>query len=390
MVNNNGRRNAPAWRELGRQRGGSRLQHMDKIIHYLVGHVFVKYSFIAKGLQIDFQAFEFNTKLLRNIFKRQCSEVRLPCLGADGRELRTNNFDDVVPLRKLIGERLQQVAKRLTHVYNYELKIQEFLAERLFYRSCISPTYLICHNQPAVMRISEIFRSLQGEGLLTGTPSIFVRTSGCNLRCDFCDTPYASWNPEGKTLSVEEIVRQVIAAAKMDTPHVEHVVLTGGEPMLARKIVALGQRLQEEGFHITVETAGTIYRDLPCDLMSISPKFANSTPSSDRAGQWQEKHEASRFRPQIVRQLMEQYPFQLKFVVDEPKDLNEILDFLSATCSHWQEQSELNQRILLMPQGIDLGTLQAKERWLKPLCEEHGFRFCSRRHIEWFGNRRGT
>ena len=101
------------------------------------------------------------------------------------------------------------------------------------------------------MLISEIFYSLQGEGELTGVPSVFVRTSGCNLRCNWCDTPYASWNPEGKQMTVEEIV------AEIATHPAKHAVLTGGEPMIAPGIHELAFQLQEAGYHITIETAAT-------------------------------------------------------------------------------------------------------------------------------------
>ncbi len=83
------------------------------------------------------------------------------------------------------------------------------------------------------MRIAEIYRSVQGEGLLTGVPSVFVRASGCNLRCWFCDTPYASWRPEGRDMSIDEIVAQV---EEWDT---RHVVVTGGEPMLFAELIPL-------------------------------------------------------------------------------------------------------------------------------------------------------
>src|ERR1700749_3162604 len=122
------------------------------------------------------------------------------------------------------------------------------------------------------MKIAEIFYSLQGEGILVGVPSVFVRTSGCNLRCTWCDTPYTSWNPEGSELAAEEIVRQVRAFPAA------HAVLTGGEPMLFADSITLPQGFREAGLHITVETAGTIYQPVACDLMSISPKLANSTP----------------------------------------------------------------------------------------------------------------
>ena len=81
------------------------------------------------------------------------------------------------------------------------------------------------------MKISELFYSIQGEGKLTGVPSVFVRASGCNLRCTWCDTPYASWEPEGENFSVAQIVERVIAFPA------RHVVLTGGEPMMMPEIV---------------------------------------------------------------------------------------------------------------------------------------------------------
>ena len=127
------------------------------------------------------------------------------------------------------------------------------------------------------MRIAEIYRSVQGEGLLTGAPSVFVRASGCNLRCWFCDTPYTSWRPEGRDMSVDEIVAQV---EEWDT---QHVVVTGGEPMLFAELIPLCERLRAIGRHVTIETAGTLYLPVECDLMSISPKFASSAPDADAA-----------------------------------------------------------------------------------------------------------
>src|SRR6266481_3606251 len=103
------------------------------------------------------------------------------------------------------------------------------------------------------MRIAEIYSSRQGEGLLTGTPSVFIRASGCNLRCWFCDTPYASWVPEGEDLSVDEMLFRVEALGA------SHVVLTGGEPMLFAELIPLTAGLRRQGRHITIETAGTLY-----------------------------------------------------------------------------------------------------------------------------------
>ena len=148
--------------------------------------------------------------------------------------------------------------------------------------------------------ISETFTSLQGEGKLTGVPSFFVRTSGCNLRCTWCDTPYASWAPEGDTRTLANIVDEAHASG------VRHAVLTGGEPMMFEAVEPLAAALRDAGMHITIETAGTIARDVACDLMSLSPKLANSTPKGelrDPDGAWATRHEARRLNPDALRSL---------------------------------------------------------------------------------------
>lgn len=229
------------------------------------------------------------------------------------------------------------------------------------------------------MLISEIYQSRQGEGLLTGTPSIFVRTSGCNLRCDFCDTPFASWDPEGDQLSIEQIVQ---CCKKLAAEHkTQHAVLTGGEPMIQKQLPELIDRLP---FHITIETAGTVFLPLRCDLMSISPKLSNSTPDVERAGEWLAKHEKTRHQPKTISRLMQEYEYQLKFVVDTPEDLPEIENYLD------QLESYSADRVLLMPQGINMEELSSRQVWLEPYCESTGFQFSPRKHIEWYGNKRGT
>lgn len=228
------------------------------------------------------------------------------------------------------------------------------------------------------MRIAELFQSLQGEGLLAGTPSVFVRASGCNLRCRFCDTPYASWHPEGEDLATEEILARLAAFSA------QHVVLTGGEPMLFAELIPLAQRLRDLGRHITIETAGTLYLPVACDLMSISPKRPNSTPSSLEEPRWAVRHERSRHVPDVMRRLTHEYPYQVKFVIDQPEDCEDVERYL-------EEFPSLDRgRIWLMPQGIDLAALQAKAAWLEPYCQAHGLRYCPRRQIEWFGLKRGT
>ncbi len=229
------------------------------------------------------------------------------------------------------------------------------------------------------MLISEIYQSRQGEGSLTGTESVFVRTSGCNLRCDFCDTPFTSWTPEGETMSVDQIVDAVINDHSAD-----HVVITGGEPMLPRDIADLCASLSQQGKHVTIETAGTVFKEVACDLMSISPKLNNSTPSRDRANEWADRHEQTRFRPDVVRQLIDRHDYQLKFVVDQPTDIDSITDYLDHV------RPVIADKVMLMPQGIEVEALNEKAQWIAPICRQHGFTFCPRRHIEWYGNKRGT
>lgn len=231
------------------------------------------------------------------------------------------------------------------------------------------------------MLISEIFYSVQGEGALVGVPSVFVRTSGCNLRCAWCDTPYASWHPEGEQLAVEEIMRRVLAFPAT------HAVLTGGEPMAARDLPALAAQLQAHGKHITIETAGTLPpAGVACDLASISPKLANSTPAPGTISDaWIERHERTRLQPAVIRQWIAQHDFQLKFVVENTADLEEIrtlLAELGEAVPPW--------KVLLMPQGIDMGSLDGRAGFLLEACKTYGYRYCHRLHIQLFGHTKGT
>jgi 7-carboxy-7-deazaguanine synthase len=231
------------------------------------------------------------------------------------------------------------------------------------------------------MLISETFYSIQGEGELTGVPSFFIRTSGCNLRCAWCDTPYASWRPEGEQRTVEQLVAEVRAQPG------RHVVLTGGEPMIAPELPALAAALRAEGYHITIETAGTVApADIACDLASISPKLANSTPPAASAGEgWAARHEAARRRPDVLRAWLAAYDYQLKFVAAEPGDLDEIAALV--------EELGLKipaHKVLVMPEGTTQERLRARSGWLGEACKARGWRYTHRLHVELYGNKRGT
>lgn len=226
------------------------------------------------------------------------------------------------------------------------------------------------------MKISEIFYSIQGEGTLVGVPSVFVRTSGCNLRCTWCDTPYTSWNPEGADQSIEAICEQVLGFKA------SHVVLTGGEPMIAPQVQALATAFQSAGLHITIETAGTVYAPVACDLMSISPKLSNSVPVQRDGGRWAAQHERLRYQPEVLRKLLREYRYQMKFVVCRAEDLCEIEAM----------QKELGispERIVLMPEGTNRDVVRERGLWMVEVCKQKGYRFSPRLHVDLWGDRRG-
>ena len=223
------------------------------------------------------------------------------------------------------------------------------------------------------MKIAELFYSLQGEGSLVGVPSVFIRTSGCNLRCAWCDTPYTSWQPEGTDLDLDQIVDEVRAHPA------RHVVITGGEPMIQPEMVPLTERLRALGMHITIETAGTVFQPVACDLMSISPKLSNSTPG----GSFAEPHDRLRIQPAVLRELMARYEYQLKFVVENPADVAEIRALLEALDAP-------RERVILMPEGTEHARLVERGQWLAEICKEEGLRFSPRLHIDLWGSRRGV
>jgi 7-carboxy-7-deazaguanine synthase len=161
------------------------------------------------------------------------------------------------------------------------------------------------------------------------------------------------------------------------------VVVTGGEPMLFPEVVELTHHLKQLGLHITIETAGTVDQPVECDLMSISPKLSNSTPRERDGGRWAVQHARLRFQPVVLRRLIRDYEFQLKFVVSEPGDLDE----LHAICS---AIGAARDRVLLMPEGITSEALRDRAAWIVDVCKSEGFRYSPRLHIDLWGNKRGV
>lgn len=227
------------------------------------------------------------------------------------------------------------------------------------------------------LRIAEVFHSIQGEGGLVGMPSFFIRTTGCNLRCEWCDTPYTSWEPEGEWWTIADLVRAVPAA-------VRHVVVTGGEPLLWANLPRLTAGVRATGRHVTIETAGTLFQDLECDLMSISPKLANSDPGPQRPDGVRAEHAARRLDVTALGRLVASYPVQLKFVVAAPDDVAEIEALLGRLPPVSPEA------VLLMPLGTRAEEIATRGRWIVELCKARGWRYTPRVHVDLYGNARGT
>jgi len=236
--------------------------------------------------------------------------------------------------------------------------------------------------------INELFYSLQGEGKLAGTPSVFVRTSGCNLRCWFCDSYHTSWEPTGAWLSIDDILDEITNFEDAD-----HVVVTGGEPLIHDESEALLDKLAAHGYHTTVETNGTIQRDAPIDLASISPKLASSTPTADLDpkgdGDWAERHEQRRIDMEALTALVDTYNSQLKFVVTGQEDMDEIERLVDRVRTH-TKLSVANSDILLMPEGMTREELDERRRLVADLAQSYGYRYTPRLHVDLWDDAPGT
>ena len=231
------------------------------------------------------------------------------------------------------------------------------------------------------MKVSELFYSIQGEGKLLGVPSVFIRASGCNLRCSWCDTPYASWDPQGEEQSIATIVDRVL---QMAGP-AKHIVFTGGEPVIMHDAEELCTALKGRGFHITLETAATVYKPLAIDLVSLSPKLSNSTPTQREGGRFAAAHEKQRINLDTIQMFIDTtMDFQLKFVVSSPADVFEIEDLLGKL------KRIMASDVQVMPEGIEPGVLVERSVWLAEVCKEKGWRMSPRLHVMIWGNKRGT
>jgi 7-carboxy-7-deazaguanine synthase len=197
---------------------------------------------------------------------------------------------------------------------------------------------------------------------------------------------------EGGTQTLDRLVAQAVASG------CGHVVLTGGEPLLPAAVGTLTVALRAAGLHLTIETAGTVDRAITCDLLSLSPKLASSAPPAAQlavqpreAGRaeaseqrWRALHEQRRWQPDVIARLIARSDsYQVKFVVDTPADA----EASSAAVSALGFPAE---RVWIMPQALRPEQLDPQATWLRPWCQRHGYHYCDRMHLRWYGAKRGT
>jgi 7-carboxy-7-deazaguanine synthase len=221
------------------------------------------------------------------------------------------------------------------------------------------------------MRIIEIFKSIQCEGMLTGRVSLFIRFVGCNLNCRWCDEKSSSVSHNGFEISLNELIERIKSYS------CKNIVVTGGEPLLTKEIVTLTKNLKKNGFHITVETNGTIIKDVAADLMSISPKLSHSEPIMNQ--EQLEKYKKKRININVLKYYTKNYNHQLKFVVEKEKDFEEIEEILNQLGIHDKRD------ILIMSLASSRKELYNTQKKIVNLCIKKGYRYANRLQLQIWG-----
>lgn len=269
-----------------------------------------------------------------------------------------------------------------------------------------------------MLPVIELFTSIQGEGKYSGVPSHFIRVSGCNLRCVFkdsvCDTPYSSFDPEK---SLWKDMDSLVAAFKTQQekyPHVKHLVITGGEPLLYKKDLEefLGLVYDDE-MVVTIETNGTLPilnplgKNYRIALYSVSPKLSTSVgvPGTVAGYKYTEemrdRHEKTRMNyKNLVDIVMSSSDYQFKFVYSGPeceaeivrilKEMGEIVKKENDQSYNFYKRHHPGKHIMIMPEGIKSSQLDNKSREIADICIKRGWTYTDRLHIRIWDNKRGV
>ena len=250
---------------------------------------------------------------------------------------------------------------------------------------------------PIGLPVVELFHSIQGEGVYAGVPSIFVRVTGCNLRCVFkdsiCDTSYTSFNPEKPIFRDLDELATAIHELSLKFPKTKHLVITGGEPMLYKEgIMALLDGISYLDFHVTVETNGTlgIIEDLDgdfnyIDLYSVSPKLSTSVDKERKflTRARAARHDKARINYESLADFFihpNRSQVQLKFVYSGKDSVKEIKKIIMHLVEDFKCEITADD-VLLMPEGVTTEQLKQNQEECAIVCMENGWRFCDRLHI---------
>lgn len=207
------------------------------------------------------------------------------------------------------------------------------------------------------MKISEIFSSIQGEGKMQGVPSVLVRLEGCNLNCVWCD------NRKDKV--VQEISHSKLLEI-LDDYGISNVIITGGEPLLYSQIELLTNELKEKGYFITIETNATITQNVRADLISMSPKLAHANV----------KNEIATINYDVIQYYIDNYDYQLKFVVKDEGDFIAVQHIL-------EKLSNIDyNNVFMMPLAKSLAELAGLQKEIVKLCIKYRYRYANRLQLQ--------
>ena len=238
------------------------------------------------------------------------------------------------------------------------------------------------------LNIVDLFVSIQGEGKYVGVPSLFIRVSGCNLRCCFkdsiCDTAYSSFNPEKGKFDKDDVVTML-----RNNPCVMDIVITGGEPLMFGEVlddlIEYVCMVNEMDYRITVETNGT---SVPVAGKTYTYTHEGRTMTKTFSNEEVERYNITRHNPAAIASLMEQADFQLKFVYSGPEsltDIDNLLDEIMSINSGFEPED-----VMLMPEGITPEQLDKNTQEAVEICIKRGWRFTDRLHIRIWGDKRGV
>jgi 7-carboxy-7-deazaguanine synthase len=221
-----------------------------------------------------------------------------------------------------------------------------------------------------MLKVNETFYSLQGEGLYSGMASFFIRLTGCNLACTWCDTTYASRGTASREMSIGDLLEEVERC-----PESAHVVLTGGEPMLQAAVPELCEALHRVGRRVTIETNGSLPPGrVQVALASLSPKLPGSQPDGSGA-----------LDLDVVSEWIRMGSYQLKFVVRTVADIEAAVCFLDQLSVQWEPA-----RVFMMPEGRDAESVARHTAVVVEECRRRGLRYGRRLQLDLFGDQRGT